>query len=397
MENDINCLDTPCFIVDYKKLVDNINNINNGRKVFNKSIIGYSVKTNPLLWLLEYFVDETDYFLEVVSPEEYDYVIKLGINPKRVIVNGPCKNKKLLDNSIKNGSIVNIDTNADINNIINNTFETNIGIRVNVTYGDNETNKEKINFDESRFGFSYYSGELYKVINKIKANKNIKIKGLHFHLNNKKREIENYKVISQLASEIINNYDLELDYIDFGGGYKGGYGNEFINYTKEIYHNLSISNKDDITYIFEPGAALVATPISYLTKVIDTHELNNKIFVLIDGGRTHVDPTMSNKKYQYSIISHDNSIELKSQVICGFSCMENDRLLILNNSPRLNPGDNIKIENIGAYTMTLMPLFISGYPKVYLYKDGEYILIREKQTISNVFGGKNGRVYKKIK
>lgn len=397
MENEIRNLETPCFVIDLENLNYNINNINIGRSIFDKSVIGYSVKTNSLSWLLKYFMENTDFYLEVVSPEEYVYVIKLGINPQKIIFNGPCKNKYTLDYSLKNGSIVNIDTNMDVNNIINNDFETNIGIRVNVTNGNNNTNVEKFGYEESRFGFSYDNGDLYRIIKYLGKNKKIKIRGLHFHLNNKKREIGNYIVISKIASEIINEYNLKLDYIDFGGGYKGGVSTNFIDYTSAIYNNLSFDSKDDITYIFEPGAALIATPISYITRVIDVREINEKKYVLVDGGRTHIDPTMSNKRYRYNILNQNNGIENQVQIITGFSCMENDRLLKLVNEQRLSVGDIIKFNNLGAYTMTLMPCFIKGYPNVYLFANEEFTKIRECQSVSDILGGNNGRVYKKIK
>ena len=69
-------IETPCFVIDKFELDNNITSINEGRKVFKNSIIGYSVKTNSLRWLLEYFNNNTDFIFEVVSPDEYDYVTK---------------------------------------------------------------------------------------------------------------------------------------------------------------------------------------------------------------------------------------------------------------------------------------------------------------------------------
>jgi len=395
--NDYDKIKTPCFFINKEELDYNIENINKGRCFFDKSIIGYSVKTNSLLWLLKYLYEKTDFYLEVVSPEEYIYVLNMGISPQRIIFNGPCKNIEILKYALYNNSIVNIDTYSDIKIIENIDFDISIGIRVNVTYNDIENNIEKFGYEESRFGFSYYNGDLEKIILKLCNNKHIKINGLHFHLNNKKREIENYKIIANLASEIINKNKLNLEYIDFGGGYKGGHTINFSDYTSVIYNNLEIPNKDDITYIFEPGASLIATPISYLTRVIDIKEINDKKYILIDGGRTHTDPTMSNKKYKYNIISNNNNMENKKQIVTGFSCMENDRILEISNDRELSIGDIIELKNLGAYTMTFTPLFIKGYPIVYLQDNKKFIIVRDEIEITNVLGENYGRIYKKIK
>lgn len=390
-------IETPCFVIDKFELDNNITSINEGRKVFKNSIIGYSVKTNSLRWLLEYFNNNTDFIFEVVSPDEYDYVSKIGINSKKIIYNGPCKNKESLEYALLNGSIVNIDTYPDLLNIEKINFPVSIGIRINVTNNTIEENINSFGYEESRFGFSYYNGDLDSIINRINSNKNIHISGLHFHLSNKKRDIQNYINIAKMATEIINKYNLRLDYIDFGGGYKGGVGNDFIEYTTAIKCNLNIPNRDNITYIFEPGASIIATPVSYLMKVIDVKEINNKNFVLVDGSRTQVDPTFSNKKYKYNIYSKSNNYIKNTQILNGFTCMENDRFMTLINSNELNIGDVIELNNLGAYTMTLSPCFIKGYPNVYLNDNGDLHKVREAQDLYEILGGDNGKVYRKVK
>ena len=395
MVNIYKNIETPCFIIDKLNLDDNINNINEGRKILKHSIIGYSIKTNSLLWLIDYLNNSTDYFFEVVSPEEYDYVYKIGINPKRIIYNGPCKTLESLKFALLNGSIVNIDTFNDLSNVRKLNISSNIGIRVNVTNKTPEDNYIKFGYTESRFGFSYQNGDLERIIEILK-NSNINISGLHFHINNKSRSVDNYITIVNLVNEIVNKNHLCLDYIDFGGGYKGGYGNNFIDYTKVIYDNLDIPGKEDITYIFEPGAALVATPISYLMQVVDIKNINGKRYILLNGGRTQVDPTFSNKKYQYTIYSNSNEKTDVPQVLNGFTCMENDRFMTIDIGKKLMIGDIIRLDNLGAYTMTLLPCFIKGYPPVYLQNNNDIYLIREKHDLSNIMGVENGRVYKKI-
>ena len=394
MVNIYENLETPCFVIDKSKLDYNINNINEGRKILKNSIIGYSIKTNSLLWLIEYLNNNTDYYFEVVSPEEYNYVSKTGVSVKRIIYNGPCKSFESIKFALLNGSIVNIDTFNDLSNINKLNFPANIGIRVNVTNNTSEDNYIKFGYTESRFGFSYQNGDLKRVIESL--NNNINISGLHFHINNKCRSVDNYITIVNIVNEIVNKNHLSLDYIDFGGGYKGGYGNNFIEYTRVIYDNLNIPNKDNITYIFEPGAALIATPVSYLMQVVDIKSINDKRYILLNGGRTQVDPTFSNKKYQYTIYSNINEKIDIPQVLNGFTCMENDRFMTIDSGKKLMIGDIIKLDNLGAYTMTLLPFFIKGYPPVYLQDNDDIYMIKERQDLANIMGVENGRVYKKI-
>lgn len=68
---------------------------------------------------------------------------------------------------------------------------------------------------------------------------------------------------------------------------------------------------------------------------------------------------------------------VQRQVICGYTCMENDRLFVLENAPRLQPGDIIRYQKVGGYTMCLTPLFICYFPAVYAEEQNRLICVRE--------------------
>jgi diaminopimelate decarboxylase len=267
--------------------------------------------------------------------------------------------------------------------LINSSAKSKVGIRVNVYKKD----LTDFMFSESRFGFSYENGDIRQIIN-ILNEANVSIKGLHFHFNQKNRSVQMYQYISNLAIRLINEFGLELDYVDFGGGFLGGRGNEFLDYTKIIKEQFenSFINTEDICMIFEPGAALVATSIDFMMKVIDKKTINNNIYLTTDGSRIYIDPTMSSKKYKYEINTSNSDYLLQRQIVCGFTCMENDRIMEFNEGKRLDENDTILIKNIGAYTMSLSPIFILGPSNVYLLnKKGEYKLIRKNREISEFF------------
>ena len=53
-------------------------------------IMGYSVKTNSLPWLLNYLKNQ-GFYAEVVSRMEYDLALRLGFPGRHIIYNGPIK------------------------------------------------------------------------------------------------------------------------------------------------------------------------------------------------------------------------------------------------------------------------------------------------------------------
>lgn len=85
-------------------------NIKDGCSILNnKTIIGYSIKTNNLPFLIKY-LNKQNICTEIVSSDEYKYVRKLGIKNKNIIYNGPMKDKRTLITAIKFGAIINVET-----------------------------------------------------------------------------------------------------------------------------------------------------------------------------------------------------------------------------------------------------------------------------------------------
>ena len=79
---------TPYFLIHQDLLQKNIDNFVQGMNAsWNRSILGYSVKTNSLPWLLSY-IKQNGGLAEVVSDEEYDLALLCGFSPEELICIG---------------------------------------------------------------------------------------------------------------------------------------------------------------------------------------------------------------------------------------------------------------------------------------------------------------------
>ena len=56
----------------------------------------------------------------------------------------------------------------------------------------------------------------------------------------------------------------------------------------------------------------------------------------------------------------------EKQVVCGYTCMDHDRIMIIENKPELQVGDEIIYHRVGAYSMTFGGMFIRYYPDVFV-------------------------------
>lgn len=380
---------TPYYLIHQKELDKNVKNLKVAlQQYWDNFIIAYSFKTNFLPWLLSYF-NKKGLYAEVVSDDEYN-LAKLMKYDKKIVYNGVAKTKGTFLQALQQGSFVNIETDRELQWLIElecSRMIYEVGLRVNLdleAYCPNETVTHK---EGGRFGFCYENGELKRAIDFIQSLKNVQLTGLHFHNSTKTRSLNIFRTIAEKACEIKEKYDLKLSYIDVGGGFFGGIEGKptFSEYLKVISEQLQHSfSKEEVTLILEPGISLVASPIDYVTTVIDVNETNRNRFVTTDGSVGHVNPLRNKELVFYEVNLKDRYRKRHPyQIVSGYTCMENDRLLKLENYPILEVGDQITYKKAGAYTLALSPLFIKFFPSVYVERNGQFEKVMEKLTAEN--------------
>ena len=74
----------------------------------------------------------------------------------------------------------------------------------------------------------------------------------------------------------------------------------------------------------------------------------------------------------------------KAQTLVGYTCLEYDTFFKLEDMGKLQRGDIIRFDKVGAYTMTFSPLFISWFPTVYYTYNGNVGIARGKWTTDEV-------------
>ncbi|MGN0386834.1 MAG: hypothetical protein ACI4EX_13250 [Lachnospiraceae bacterium] len=373
-------LKTPYYVIDEKALDDNFEKLERALKDhWRNSMIGYSYKTNALPWIIRHF-DRLGCYAEVVSEEEYRLAKLVGVGKGKLIYNGPVKTKETFLEAIQDGCIVNIDSQREIDWL--DALPTNnraVGIRINFDIERMCPGQSQCPQEGGRFGFCYENGEFSKAVAKLRQ-KNVRISGLHLHTSSKSRGLDIYRAIAAVACSVQKEFQFDLDYIDVGGGFFGGLPTkpQFGEYMTLLEGILSTEfDKERTKLIIEPGMAVIGAPVRYVTTVIDVKDTQYNRFVVTDGSRTSIDPLMSKSSYFHSYERSAGSAIVPKQIICGYTCMEHDRLFEAINEPALLPGDRIIYDKVGAYTMCLTPLFIKYFPDVYVERNGAYIKVRE--------------------
>lgn len=384
-------LSTPCFIFDEIEFCRGVQGFEEALKQkFRHVAVGYSVKTNSLPYALQQ-AKTLGCMAEVVSHDEYCLARACGYEPADIIYNGPMKSKSTFIEAITGGAVVNLETKRELQWLgeLPSDGKFAIGIRLNINISHISPEDADGEDDNSRFGFSDESDEFMSALRAIGALTNVKIAGLHIHRTAHSRSPGFYERSVAYAAGVIEKYNLNLDYLDVGGGYFGIFPDKptFRDYAEAFFSPLKKAALENLKIIVEPGNALTASSFKFLSEVIDVKKVDNTTrFATTDGSRNDIDPFFKKSDYLKEILYSPGNRETEPlQIVTGCTCLEYDRLFSLINSPALKVGDRILYNNVGSYTMTLSPQFIRLWPRVYAM-DGNHIfkLIRRESRAVDI-------------
>ena len=385
-------LQTPFFRIKEKDLLYDISLLRNALETnWGNYIMGYSVKTNSLPWLLTY-LKKQGFYAEVVSETEYDLAHRLGFSNKEMIYNSPIKNKKVFETILLAGGYVNLDSNYELEwmkelSALYPDRHFKVGLRINCDIAT-LCPEETLAFETGgRFGYCYENGVLKHAVDCLQSLPNVTVAGLHLHSSTQSRTVKVYGALAKMAVKIAMEYDLKPEYVDMGGGYFGGRDDkpDYRDYFKEICKELrAYFTPEETVLIAEPGVSLISRATTFETSVIDVKDIRDKKFVVTDGSRVNLNPLVTRHVYPHHLeycsdISSRHTE--KSQWICGATCMEYDRLFEIKEDVALIPGDKVIYDTAGGYTMCLNPLFINYFPAVYVeHEDGSLFTARQPWT-----------------
>lgn len=384
---------TPFFLFDENHLECQVCQIKWAfEKYWNNGLIAYSVKTNSLPYLAKKLC-KLKVAAEVVSEDEFDFVNKVGYGGD-IVCNGPIKHQSWIEKILFQGCYLNIDSKLELDFVgkyarLHPEKYIKVGLRVNIDIEDIFPNASTAGLNGSRFGFSYETGEFQKALRRLNSICNVKIVGLHMHISTNLRSLQVYQYIIKKFDKIVRLYNLaEIEYLDVGGGFYGEVPGkpQWENYISAM-SNALISmgyGPERLKLIIEPGVSLLSGCFSYYATVVDVKDTARSHFVVIDGSRIHIDPLMHKTKenYFYTINKEkDMPISDKHQILVGYTCLEYDTFFKLEYECELNIGDIVRFDKVGAYTLTLSPLFISWFPTVYSINEGKVSIVREKWTV----------------
>ncbi|MCH6232912.1 alanine racemase [Cognataquiflexum rubidum] len=358
----------------------------------------WSYKTNYLNAVCNVFHQEGAW-AEVVSGFEYDKAIANGVPGELILFNGPDKSTEDLQKAIRNNSLIHLDHFDELYEIIHLSKEMTerpkVAIRVNMDTG--------IYPKWDRFGFNYENGEAWDALNRIMANKNLDLMGLHTHIGTYMMSVDAYRIaagkLADLAIKLERKHGHVLKYIDMGGGFaskntlRGAYypgtdtAPSFDDFAEAITSVLMSSDiKPDHLpmLILETGRAMI-DDAGYLVGTV----IANKR--LADGRRATILDAGVNLLFTAFWYEHDVrpvqpvSDQTEDTTLYGPLCMNIDVIRGNVMFPLLKKGDQYVIKRVGAYNNTQWMQFITLRPNVVMLDSkGNPHLIRKREVLETI-------------
>ena len=385
------------YILDIKQLKENFKELQDAfRKIYAESYIAYSYKTNYIPKVCN-AINDLGGYAEIVSDMEYEIAKRIGVDPCKIIFNGPYKNKSAVKELMLSGGIVNIDSTAETENIEEIVQQHpekifNLGIRCNFDIGDEVV---------SRFGFDVHSSEFANTIHRLRAYSNINFISVQCHFADRSLETW-YSRTDKMLNLIENEIPFIPDIIDFGGGLYGkmpcslksqfksnipSYQDYANTVAKKFAERFSGSDKKPKLFI-EPGSALVGDIMKFACKVESIKNIRGKYIATVLGSIYNINPTLNKKNPPLSVYASD-AIERKHYSALdfgGYTCIESDYLYKGFNG-ELGVGDYVVFGNVGSYSIVLKPPFIlPNFPVVnYDVETGETELIKNSEKFDDLF------------
>lgn len=358
--------------------------------IYSNFNIAYSYKTNYTPKLCR-IVNELGGYAEVVSEMELELALRIGVEPKKIIWNGPIKNPSMVESFLLAGGTINLDSIEETEYVksLATRYEDKIlhvGIRCNYDVNDGVL---------SRFGFDVNGEDFRKTLEIITSTMNLHL--INFQCHFAKRQVEYWPARAKGMIELIDKIGIVPERIDIGGGLYGKMPESLkAQFTSDIpdYYAYAqaaatvfaeyfkdTDNKPEL--LIEPGSALVGDCMKFVGTVKTIKSVRGKYIASILGSQKNI--SMSGINPPMEVISMgEEYVEYTDLDIVGFTCIEGD-VIYKNYCGKLAKNDAIVISNCGSYSLVMKPPFIlPNFPVLDIC--GEKVeVIKKGETFDDIF------------
>ena len=365
---------SPLYVYDATTIEHQYNRLTAAFSKVENLRINYAMKALSNITILK-LLKKCGSGLDTVSYQEVLLGLHAGFSPDKIIFTPNGVSFEEIEEVAKLGVQINIDNLSVLEHFGTKYPKVPVCIRINphVMAGGNEN--ISVGHIDSKFGISIY--QIPHVL-RIVENTKMHINGIHMHTGSDILDIEVFLYAAEILFDAAKQFK-ELDFLDFGSGFKVPYkkgdietnieelgrklSKRFLAFEKEYGRTLTLA--------FEPGKFLVSEAGFFLAKVNVVKQTTSTVFAGIDSGFNHlIRPMFYGSQHTIENISNPKGKE-RFYTIVGYIC-ETDTFANNRRISEIKEGDILCFKNAGAYCYSMSSNYNSRYkPAEVLWKDGK--------------------------
>ena len=352
---------TPFYYYDMALLQDTLNVVKTEISKYGY-YQHYAIKANDNPRILS-FIAQNGLGADCVSGGEIQAALDAGFPASKIVYAGVGKDDWEINLGLDNDiACFNVESLAELEVInelaaIKNKVAT-ISLRINPNVDGHTHAKITTGLTENKFGINM--GLLNGVLQEMRAMKNIRFTGLHFHIGSQITDLTSFRELCIRSNELQDEFEargIKIEKMNFGGGLGIDYYHpnhlcipEFENYFG-IFNKL-VKQREGQQIHFELGRSVVGQCGSLISKVLYVKKGEAKQFAILDAGFTElIRPAMYDAYHHTENITSDEPFEVYDVV--GPICESSD---VFGKDVKLNKvkrHDLIAFRSAGAYGETM--------------------------------------------
>ncbi len=378
---------SPVYVYDTEKISSQYKRLTSAFSSVKNLKINYAAKALSNISVLK-LMNKLGSGLDTVSIQEVKLGLKAGFQPHNIIYTPNGVSLEEIEEVAQLGAQINIDNLSILEQFGTRHPKIPVCIRINPHVMAGGNTNISVGHIDSKFGISIHQiPHLLRIV----ENTGMHINGIHMHTGSDILDIEVFLYASEILFETALHFK-ELDFIDFGSGFKVPYKpgdietniEELGEKLSSRFHSFCEQYGRELTLAFEPGKFLVSEAGQFVARVNVIKQTTSTVFAGIDSGFNHlIRPMLYGSQHHIRNISHPTGKE-RFYTVVGYIC-ETDTFANNRRIAELKEGDLISFSNAGAYCFTMASNYNSRYrPAEVLWYKGKAQLIRKREVFEDL-------------
>ena len=326
--------------------------------------------------------------LDAVSIQEVRLALHAGFEPEEILYTPNCVSFQEMEAAVQLGVKVNVDNISMLEQFGESFPDYPLCVRVNPHILAGGNSKISTGHIDSKFGISIHQMPL---VMRIVQATGLNVEGLHMHTGSEILDAEVFINGAEILLNVARSFP-DLEYIDFGSGFKVPYKeNDIETDIEELgekiverFQQFCNDYGRELTLKFEPGKYLVSEAGTFFARVNVVKQTTSTVFAGVDSGLNHLIRPMFYDSY-HRIENLSNPVgKSRLYTVVGYIC-ETDTFGVNRRISEISEGDVLAFRNAGAYCFSMSSNYNSRYrPAEVLIYNGNSHLIRKRENFEDL-------------